>query len=163
MNDKTKLTIAIIVIAIVIGAASYTHSVREDTRIAGLMFGNSILDIQKSLKASQDSLALHTRSYDSGVLDHNAILEYYEVHLDTMDATIARYDSLVTPPGFGAAVRLFQLSAESQKQSDSEFGLWIMNRDESNKLRSDELLQDAFEYESEGLAAFNAAKLGISS
>lgn len=160
MNDKTKLTIAAVVIAVIIGVASYTHTVREDARVAGLIFGNTILDIHESLKAAQDDLAFNTREWKSGSTDDEAILEYFDEHNTRMDNVIARYDTLAAPPGFDATVTLMRLSAQSQQQSDAEFAMWIRNGDESHKLRSDQLLQDAFEYESEGLAAFNAAKLG---
>ncbi len=161
MNYKAKLAIAAIAIGAVVVAASYNHTVREETRVAGLMFGNTILDIHESLKAAQDALALKTRTWETGGIGDGEMLGHYDGHLERMDSIIARYDSLDPPPGFEAAVKLLVLSAESQRQSDEQYALWIMNRDDSYKLRSDELLQDAFEYESEGLAAFSAAKLGL--
>lgn len=158
MNDRIKLIIAATVIAVIIGAASYTHIVREETRVTGLMFGNSILDIQDALKVAQDNLALRTHAWESENMTDGALLEYYDEHYVRMDEIIARYDALDVPPGFGPAVTLFKISAESQQKSNDEFALWIKTGDPSNQSRSDELLQDAFEYESEGIAAFNDAK-----
>lgn len=160
MNYRTKLILACIGVATIIIVASYSNNVREETRVAGLMFGNSILDIHESLKAAQEDLALRTRAWESGNMDNESILEYYDGHLERMDSILARYDSLSAPPGFDSAVILFRLSADAQRQSDSEFAMWIKNGEKSHELRSHELLQDAFEYESEGLSAFNAAKLG---
>ena len=161
MNDKTKLVIAVIIIAIIIGAASYNHTLQQERKAAGHLFGELVIDIQETLVIMQNSLVLQTHSWESGDISNTGILAYYDEHVMRMDTVIARYDSLVVPLGFDGAVALLKLSAQSQRDSDAEFALWLRSGNIENKLRSDELLQDSFEYESEGLAAFAAAKLGL--
>lgn len=160
MDGRTKLIIAAAAIGALIAAATYSHYSRQDTLAAGLAFGNSILDIQDDLKAAQNGLALRLNAWEQGGIGDDDLLEYYPGHLERLDSVIARYDRLEPPPGFGAAVSLFKLSAESQRQSDAEFEAWVRGGDPAAKSRSGKLLQDAFEYESEALAAFNDAKRG---
>ena len=160
MNDTQKIIIAAGVIAVIVVAAAYTHHTREQVRVAGLMFGNSLLNTQDDLKAAQDALALRTRAWSAGNMTDAAMLEYYDMHLDRMDGIVARYSSLDAPQGFDAAVRLFELSAVSQRDSDVAHAEWVRLRDESSRSRSDALLQDAFEYESEALSAFADAQRG---
>lgn len=147
-------------VAAVVVAAAYTHDSREQARVSGMMFGNSLLDAQDDLKATQSSLASRVRSWEAGEVTDAALLEHYAGHLGRMDAIVARYSALEPPPGFGAAVRLFELSAASQRDADAAHAEWVRTGDEQSRERSAELLQDAFEYESEALSAYADAQLG---
>ena len=160
MNDAQKIAIAAAIVGALVVAAAYTHHTREQVRVAGMMFGNSLLDTQDDLKAAQDALALRTRAWGAGNMTDAELLAYYADHLGRMDSIIARYSALDAPPGFGAAVRLFELSAESQRQSDAAHAEWVGSGDEASRLRSDALLQDSFEYEAEALSAFADAQRG---
>ena len=75
-----------------------------------------------------------------------------------MNNIISKYADLQIPDTFSGAVKLFKLSTESQLESDIHLINWIVTGDESEKIRSDELLQQAFEYELAGLTSFNDAK-----
>lgn len=78
-----------------------------------------------------------------------------------MDEFILRYDKLSPPESFASAVELLKLSTISQLESDKELIEWIKTGDESAKIRSDLLLQEAFDYEMAGLNEYNSAKAGI--
>lgn len=146
--------------AAIVIAAAYTHDTRERARVSGMMFGNSLLDAQDNLKAAQASLAAQVRSWEAGNTTDAELLAYYGGHLGRMDAMVARYGSLEPPPGFGAAVRLFELSASSQRDADAAHAEWVRTGDEGSLSRSGVLLQDAFEYESEALSAYADAQRG---
>lgn len=154
------MVVAAAAVAAIVVAAAYTHHTREQARVSGLMFGNSLLDAQDDLKAAQSALALRVRSWEAGDMTRAALLEYYGGHLGRMDALVARYAALEPPPGFGAAVRLFELSAASQRDADAAHAEWVRTGDEQSVARSGELLQDAFEYESEALSAYSDAQRG---
>ena len=148
------------VVAAVVIAASYTHHTREQARVSGMMFGNSLLDAQDNLKAAQSSLASQVRSWEAGNSTSADLLAYYEGHLGRMDEMVARYGTLEPPPGFSAAVRLFELSAASQRDADAAHAEWVRTGDEASRSRSGALLQDSFEYESEALSAYADAQRG---
>ena len=75
-----------------------------------------------------------------------------------MNDIISKYDTLQIPDAFSGAVKLFKLSTESQLESDIHLINWIEFDDESEKIRSNELLQQSFEYELGGLTLYNDAK-----
>ena len=53
------------------------------------------------------------------------------------------------------------MSAETQLESDLQFIDWIKTGDEASKIRSDTLIQEAYEYQNLGLVEFQTAKVGI--
>lgn len=152
--------VAAAAVAAVVVAAAYTHHEREQARVSGMMFGNLLLDAQDDLRAAQFSLASHVRSWEAGETTREDLLGHYAGHLDRMDAIVGRYAALEPPPGFGAAVRLFELSAASQREADAAHAEWVRTGDAQSRARSGELLQDAFEYESEALSAYADAQRG---
>ena len=88
------------------------------------------------------------------------MLNFSQNHIKNMNAIILEYDKLRIPDSFSGAVKLFKLSTESQLESDIHLINWIVTGDESEKIRSDELLQQSFEYELAALTSFNEAKKG---
>ena len=86
------------------------------------------------------------------------ISQISELHLTRMNDIISKYGDLQIPDTFSGAVKLFKLSTESQLESDVHLISWIESEDESEKIRSDELLQQSFEYELAALTSFNDAK-----
>jgi len=160
LNDRQKVAVAAATVAAIVMAAAYTHDARERMRVSGMMFGNSLLDAQDNLKAAQSELAARVSSWEAGAATDAELLEYYEGHLARMDSMVARYGALEPPPGFGPAVRLFELSAGSQRDADEAHAEWVRTGDEQSRARSGALLQDAFEYESEALSAYADAQRG---
>ena len=75
-----------------------------------------------------------------------------------MNGIISKYDTLQIPDTFSGAVKIFKLSTESQLESDEHLINWIEFGDESEKIRSNEILQQSFEYELAGLTSYNNAK-----
>ena len=71
-----------------------------------------------------------------------------------MGKIILRYDNLQPPTPFMPSMELFQLSAETQLESDIYMIQWVETDDRSAHIRSDSLLQQSFEYEQAALYEF---------
>ena len=150
------------VAACIIGtAAGYAYSA-EQTRQAGFVFGNELLSIQEGAKALQSDFSSHAVQWREGDLTEREFADFAAGHLEKMGGLVAGYDRLEPPEPFEASVAVFRLSLESQLESDREYVRWIQTGDESHRIRSDALIQDAFEYEVAALGEFNRAKSGIS-
>ncbi len=149
--------IGIIIIGLVIG---YNYSA-EQTRIKGFNFGNNLQAIQEDLKKIETDFQSEVTIFQEGESDLDEFLKYSDTHISKIEELILRYDYLEPPNAFTSSVDLFKLSSQSQLEADKETIQWIKNNDESAKIRSDSLLQDAFEFELAALAKFNVAKAGI--
>ena len=146
--------IAIILIGITI---FYFYSA-EQGKIRGYNFGNDLQIIQEELKNEQLSFYSNVRMWEENSITKNEILKLSEIHIKNMNGIISKYDTLQIPDTFSGAVKIFKLSTESQLESDIHLINWIEFGDESEKIRSNEILQQSFEYELAGLTSYNNAK-----
>jgi len=146
--------IAIILIGITI---FYFYSA-EQGKIRGYNFGNDLQIIQEELKNEQLSFYSNVRMWEENSITKNEILKLSEIHIKNMNGIISKYDTLQIPDTFSGAVKIFKLSTESQLESDIHLINWIEFGDESEKIRSYEILQQSFEYELAGLTSYNNAK-----
>ena len=146
--------IAIILIGITI---FYFYSA-EQGKIRGYNFGNDLQIIQEELKNEQSSFYSNVRMWEENSITKNEILKLSEIHIKNMNGIISKYDTLQIPDTFSGAVKIFKLSTESQLESDIHLINWIEFGDESEKIRSNEILQQSFEYELAGLTSYNNAK-----
>ena len=149
--------IAAVLITLVIG---YNYSA-EQNKIKGFNFGNNLLAIQEDLKKIETDFQSEITIFQEGETSLEEFLEYSNMHISKIEELILRYDNLEPPYAFTSSVDFFKLSSQSQLEADKETILWIKHNDEHAKIRSDSLLQDAFEFELAALAKFNAAKAGI--
>lgn len=161
MRKKTKhniilSSVAAIIIIIVIG---YFYSV-DQAKVRGFTFGNELQQIQDDLKELQIGFDSQIKLWKEGDITKDEILQYSKNHITQMESLYQRYEKLSVPAPFIASVELFKLSTEMQIQSDKEFILWIDTEDEVHRIRSDNLLQESFEYEVAALGKFNEAKKG---
>ena len=146
--------IAIILIGITI---FYFYSA-EQGKIRGYNFGNDLQIIQEELKNEQLNFYSNVRMWEENSITKNEILKLSEMHIKNMNGIISKYDTLQIPDTFSGAVKIFKLSTESQLESDEHLINWIEFGDEDEKIRSNEILQQSFEYELAGLASYNNAK-----
>lgn len=146
--------IAIILIGITI---FYFYSA-EQGKIRGYNFGNDLQIIQEELKNEQLNFYSNVRMWEENSITKNEILKLSEMHIKNMNGIISKYDTLQIPDTFSGAVKIFKLSTESQLESDVHLINWIEFGDEDEKIRSNEILQQSFEYELAGLASYNNAK-----
>jgi len=126
----------------------------------GLEFGNELQRIQEELKAEQAEFYSKVSMWEEKSISNEEILQISDIHIIRMNEIIAKYSDLQIPDTFSGAVKLFRLSTESQLESDIHLINWIESGDQGEKIRSDELLQQSFEYELAGLTSFNDAKKG---
>ena len=96
--------------------------------------------------------------WKEGSVSKTQVLEFADTHILKMNKIIEKYDDLQIPDAFSGSVKLFKLSTESQLESDTHLISWIKSGDKSEKIRADELLQDAFDYELAALSSFEKAK-----
>lgn len=162
MKKSKKQNIIFVAIAImIIGAIiGYNYSA-EQTKQNGLKFGIDLQNIQEDVKQNQIEFNSKITQWQEGDLTKEDLQEYSESHFQELEEIIQTYDELVPPELFSASVELFKLSTQSQLESDKEYIEWIKNEQEENRIRSDSLLQESFNYEMMALGEFNAAKTGI--
>lgn len=149
--------IAIIIIGVIVG---YNYAA-DQTKQKGLEFGNELQKIQEEVKQNQIEFNSKITQWQEGDLTLDDLLDYSKSHFQKLENTIEKYDELNPPEMFSASVEIFKLSTQSQLESDREFTEWIKNKQESNRVRSDSLLQESFDYEMMALSEFNSAKRGV--
>ena len=143
---------------ILIGITIFYFYSAEQGKIRGYNFGNDLQIIQEELKNEQLSFYSNVRMWEENSITKNEILKLSEIHIKNMNGIISKYDTLQIPDTFSGAVKIFKLSTESQLESDVHLINWIEFGDEDEKIRSNEILQQSFEYELAGLTSYNNAK-----
>lgn len=146
--------VAIILIGIVI----YYFYSAEQGQMRGFNFGNELQEIQDELKKEQTDFYSKVSMWKENSITKEKMLENSEAHIKNMTTLILKYEELQIPDAFSGAVKLFKLSTESQLESDIHLINWIEFGDEGEKIRSNELFQQSFEYEISGLTLYNDAK-----
>jgi hypothetical protein len=155
-GSKKRFTVLIAII--LIGITIFYFYSAEQGKIRGYNFGNDLQIIQEELKNEQLSFYSNVRMWEENSITKNEILKLSEIHIKNMNGIISKYDTLQIPDTFSGAVKIFKLSTESQLESDVHLINWIEFGDESEKIRSNEILQQSFEYELAGLTSYNNAK-----
>ena len=126
-----------------------------------MSFGSELQQIQDDVKKFQTNFESKITQWKEGDLNNEEILEYFQTHISQMEILIPRYDKLIPPEPFISSVKLFNLSTETQLESDKEYSKWIETGETAYKIRSDSLIQESFEYELAALAEYQGAQLGI--
>lgn len=161
MKKKTKqnLAIAIITASIVAVVIGINYSA-DQAKIRGFNFGNNLLEINNEVKHIQDDFFSKIIQWEEGNITKEELAKFADAHILQFEEQIKKYEALDTPTVFVKSVELFKRSVLSQIESDKEFMKWVETGDKSYRVRSDSLIQEAFEYENAALADFNAAKMG---
>ena len=151
------LSIAISIIGVII---AYNYSI-DTTKQKGLQFGNELSQIENNISEIQGKFYSEKTKWIEGDISKEELLKYYEIHVNSFREIISEYDELTPPELFESSVILLKMSAETQLESDLQFIEWIKTGDETAKIRSDTLIQEAYEYQNLGLVEFQTAKVGI--
>lgn len=158
-KKKRSRTIGIIGITVFfIGLSVFYFYSAEQSKIRGFDFGNEIQDIQNELKAEQNMFYSKINMFNEETISKKGFLLYSEEHLIKMERILEKYDELMPPDAFVSSVKLFRMSTDSQLESDRHLIKWIEYDNEAEKIRSEELLQQSFEYEMAALSLFDEAK-----
>ena len=162
MKKKKIQNIIILSVAIVIISSIIAYNYSTDiTKQKGLQFGNELSQIENELSGIQGQFYSEKTKWNEGDVSKEELIEFYKNHVNDFREIILKYDELSPPELFESSVALLKMSAETQLESDLQFIQWIKTGDESAKIRSDALIQEAYEYQNLGLVEFQTAKVGI--
>ena len=162
MKKKKIQNIIILSVAIVIISSIIVYNYSTDiTKQKGLQFGNELSQIENELSDIQGQFYSEKIKWNEGDVSKEELIEFYKNHVNDFREIILKYDELSPPELFESSVALLKISAETQLESDLQFIQWIKTGDESAKIRSDALIQEAYEYQNLGLVEFQTAKVGI--
>ena len=150
------IIIGITIIGLVIGISYYV----EPAKISGQRFGNNLKQIQSDLNKTTFSYESNYGMWKDKNLTDKEILDATDAHIRDLNEVISRYETLSTPQAFTTSVELFKRSTQSQLESIKLLKEWIGTEDNATKIRSDELMQQSFEYETSALDSYNKAKNG---
>ena len=151
------LSIAVIIIGAII---AYNYSV-DVTKQKGLQFGNELSQIENEISQIQNKFYSEKTMWIEGDITKDELLKFYDGHIENFKELISKYDKLTPPESFQSSVSLLKMSAETQLESDLQLIDWIKTGNEDSKIRSDALIQEAYEYQNLGLVEFQTAKAGI--
>ena len=162
MKKKKIQNIVILSIAsLIIGSIiAYNYST-DITKQKGLQFGNELSQVENNVSDIQVKFYSEKTKWKEGEISKEELLKFYETHINNFREIISEYDKLTPPELFQSSVALLKISAETQLESDLQFIEWIKTEDETAKIRSDALIQEAYEYQNLGLVEFQTAKAGI--
>lgn len=152
------MQIAIVVGAIIIAAVIVLNYNLDQAKISGQRFGDNLRQIQSDLKDESTNYDSKVAQYQKGEIAKDGILQISDKHLAALNDILSKYNTLKPPETFVPSLELFKLSTQSQIESDKLLKEWIQTGDNSTKIRSDQLLGRAFEYETRALDLFNKAK-----
>jgi len=158
LNPKRRLQITIaagIVIVAVVIALSYNF---DQAGLKGQKFGDDLALIQSDLKNETQNFDYQLSLYEKGKLSKQEMLNITDSHIEKMQSFLVRYDSLSPPEPFVSSLQLFRLSTQTQLESDKLLQDWIQTGNNSTRTKSDDLLQQSFQYEMNALQSFNNAK-----
>ena len=157
-NPKRKMHIAIAAGTVIIGLVIVLNYNLDQVKISGQRFGDNLAQIQSDLKDETTNYDVKVAQYQKGDISKDEILQISEKHIMVLNDILTKYSTLKPQETFVPSLELFKLSTQSQIESDKFLKEWIQTGDNSTKLRSDELLGRAFEYETRALDSFNKAK-----
>ena len=157
MKVKATYLAVAVGIGIIALAVFYMYSA-DQGRIRGKTFGDSLQAIQDELKQEQTLFYSKKEMLDEKSITQQEFADFAKEHDAKLKEILVKYDSLRPPEPFVKSMELFRSSTQKQIESDKYFVEWIASNDTSNKVRSDELIQESFEDEMAGLASYNKAK-----
>ncbi len=156
--SKKGLYFTIIIGAVIIGLVIAVSYYVDQAKIVGQRFGNNLEQIQADLKKTTSSYESKYGMWENKNATDKEILNATDTHIDDLTKIISRYDILTPPQAFVPSVELFKRSTQSQLESIKFLKEWIETGDNATMIRSDELRQQSFEYETSALASFNRIK-----
>ncbi len=161
-NQKKKLQIAIIAGAAIIAAVVAINYNLDLANLNGQRFGDNLALIQSGLRNETASFDANLTMYEKGQISKDQMLNITDVHLVKMRDILTKYDDLSPPEPFAASLKLFRLSTETQIESDDLLKQWVETGDNATRAKSDQKLQESFQYEMNALRSYNNAKTGSS-
>ncbi|MGI0047129.1 MAG: hypothetical protein ACREBB_08085 [Nitrosotalea sp.] len=157
-NPKRNLQIAIIIGVAIVAVVIFVNYNLDQANLNGERFGNSLSLIQSDLDNETAAFDANLTMYEKGQISKEQMLNITDAHLTKMQNFLVRYDSLNPPESFAPSLQLFRLSTQTQLDSDNLLKEWMQTGDNSTRAKSDQLLQQSFQYEMNALQNFNNEK-----
>ncbi len=157
-NPKRGLHVAIGVGIVIVVVVIFVNYYLDQSKLSGQRFGDQLAQIQTDLKNETGNFDSQLTLYKNGQLPKDEMLKIADQHIGIIQNTLLRYDNLKPPELFVASVQLFRLSTQTQLESDKYLKEWIQTGDNSSLAKSDELLQQSFQYEMSALQSYGTAK-----
>ena len=159
-NPKHTLQIAIAGGVITIALVILVNYYLDQTKLSGQRFGDQLAQIQQDLKNETLSFDVQLTQYKSGHISKDQMLKITDDHIKAVQSFLPRYDQLKAPDLFVPSLQLFRLSTETQIESDNTLREWIVTGNNATIEKSDQLLQQSFQYEMNALQSYEKAKSG---
>lgn len=160
MKKKIQnIIIVTIAVGFLGGVSAYYYQIDLQNQ-QGRQFGYELQNIQSNLKAQQDLFVQKSNEIEEGKITDAEFEKFSEGHFYKMKKLINSYDNLNPPEPYQSSVKLFRQSTESQLQSDKEYVKWIKSGNNQTLVRSEQLLQDSYEYEMAALSDYKNAQQG---
>lgn len=157
-NPKRNLQVAIIIGVAIIAVVIAVNYNLDQANLNGRRFGEDLSLIQSDLGNETAAFDANLTMYEKGQISKDQMLNITDSHLAKMQSILVRYDSLNPPESFAPSLQLFRLSTQTQLDSDNLLKEWIQTGDNSTRTKSDQLLQQSFQYEMNALQNFNSEK-----
>ena len=132
----------------------------DQTTLSGQRFGDQLAQIQSDLKNETQNFDQNLTQYKHGQISRDQMLKIADEHIRAVKNILPRYENLNAPDLFRPSLQLFKLSTETQIQSDETLRDWILTGDNATSAKSDQLLQQSFQYEMNALQSYENAKTG---
>lgn len=146
----------VVIVAIVILVNYYL----DQTTLSGQRFGDQLAQIQSDLKNETQIFDQNLTEYQKGQISKDQMLKITDDHILAVKNILPRYQDLKAPELFKPSLQLFELSTETQIQSDQTLRDWITTGDNVTRAKSDQQLQQSFQYEMNALQSYESAKTG---
>ncbi|HET7337188.1 MAG TPA: hypothetical protein VFJ23_04780 [Candidatus Nitrosotalea sp.] len=130
----------------------------DQTTISGQRFGDQLAQIQSDLKNETQNFDQNLTQYKHGQISKDQMLKITDAHILAVKNILPRYENLNAPDLFKPSLQLFKLSTETQIQSDETLRDWVVTGDNATSAKSDQLLQQSFQYEMNALQSYENAK-----
>jgi hypothetical protein len=157
-NPKLRMRIAIGLGVAIIVSVIFIDYYLQQTQNAGQRFGDQLSQIQLDLKNETQNLDTHLTQYKAGQISKDQMLSITDNHIVAMQNILPRYDQLKAPELFAPSLQLFKLSTETQIESDNALREWVVTGDNATYAKSDQLLQQSYQYEMNALNSYETAK-----
>jgi hypothetical protein len=123
-------------------------------------FEDRLTQIQSGLANGTQNLDMYLVQYKDGKISKAQMLNVTDRHISVMQRILPQYDELNPPELFKHSLQLFRLSTQMEIESDKALREWVVTGDNATYAKSDQLLQQSFQYETNALQSYNDALNG---
>jgi hypothetical protein len=157
-KPKRIMQVAIISGIVIISIVIFVNYYLDQTKLSGQRFGDQLAQIQSDLKNETQHFDIQLTQYKNGQISKDQMLKITDDHILAVQNILPQYEKLKAPETFVPSLQLFKLSTEAQIESDKTLRNWIITGDNATSAKSDQLLQQSFQYEMNALQSYENAK-----